>query len=117
MKKKPTKKRTRATTDGVEILDRLFYRGKPERQAGLEEARLNGAIAREIYTLRTKAGLTQRQLAKMIGTTASAISRLEDADYRGHSLPMLQRISAALNRRVEVRFVPVEASLRRKVPA
>ncbi|HEY2956033.1 MAG TPA: XRE family transcriptional regulator [Candidatus Eisenbacteria bacterium] len=108
----------RTITDAVEIIDRLFFRGRPERQRGLEEARLNAAIAREIYALRTKAKLTQRQLAGMIGTTASVISRLEDADYEGHSLPMLQRISAALHRRVEVRFIPIAKGTRRKkVPA
>jgi transcriptional regulator with XRE-family HTH domain len=70
------------------------------------EAELNVRIAQEIYDLRTKAGLTQKQLAKMIGTTDSVISRLEDADYRGHSLKTLHRISQALNRRLEVHFVP-----------
>ena len=39
-------------------------------------------------------------------TTQSVISRLEDADYEGHSLAMLNRIAAALERRVEIRFVP-----------
>jgi hypothetical protein len=34
--------------------------------------------------LRTAAGLTQFQLAKLIGTTASVVCRLEDADYEGH---------------------------------
>jgi hypothetical protein len=38
----------------------------------------------------------------MIGTTQSVISRLEDADYRGHSLRMLARIAAALNQRLTV---------------
>jgi len=51
-------------------------------------------------------GLSQRQLAKLIGTTASVICRLEDADYEGHSLAMLNRIATALNRRVEIHFVP-----------
>jgi len=40
-------------------------------------------------------------------TTASVISRLEDADYEGHSLAMLNRIAGALHRRVEIRFVPI----------
>jgi len=111
-----TKKRRRPTTDAVEILHRRYYQGRPERIAGLEEARLNAAIAREIYTLRTKAHLTQKQLAELVGTTASVICRLEDADYEGHSLSMLQRISAALNRRVEVRFVPLRPA-RRRIPA
>ena len=49
--------------------------------------------------------LTQKQLAELVGTTQSVIARLEDADYEGHSLSMLQRIAAAVNKRLEVRFV------------
>jgi ribosome-binding protein aMBF1 (putative translation factor) len=100
----------KSTTDAVEILHRRFFQGRPERLKALEEARADDEVARKIYELRTKAGLTQAQLAKMIGTTASVISRLEDADYEGHSLAMLRRIAAALNRRVEIRFVPVRRS-------
>lgn len=96
------------TTDAVKILHRRFYEGKPERLASLEEERANADIARKIYDLRTKAGLTQRELAKMVGTSASAICRLEDADYEGHSLSMLRRIAAALNQRAEIRFVPIK---------
>jgi ribosome-binding protein aMBF1 (putative translation factor) len=97
-------------TDAVEILHRRFFRGQPERQRVLDEARADDEVARKIYELRKKAGLTQAQLAKMIGTTASVISRLEDADYEGHSLAMLRRIAAALNKRVEIRFVPIRRS-------
>jgi transcriptional regulator with XRE-family HTH domain len=57
--------------------------------------------------LHTAAGLSQRQLAKRVGTTASGICRLEDAEYARHSLAMLRRSAAALNRRVEIRLVPV----------
>jgi ribosome-binding protein aMBF1 (putative translation factor) len=98
------------STDAVEILHRRFYEGKPERLAGLEETRANEEIARNIHTLRTKAGLTQAQLAKIVGTTASVICRLEDADYEGHSVSMLRRIAAALNSRVEIRFLPIRKS-------
>ena len=69
-------------------------------------------MARKIYDLRTQAGISQRALAKLVGTTASAICRLEDADYEGHSLAMLNRIAAALNKRVEIRFVSVPAPLK-----
>src|SRR5262245_21578033 len=96
-------KRQRKTTDGLKILDRLFFQG-PKRQRALAEAELNARIAQDIYALRTKAGLTQKQLAKLIGTTDTVISRLEDADYRGHSLKILQRISSALDQRLEVHF-------------
>ena len=40
---------------------------------------------------------------------------LEDADYRGHSLSMLQRIARALNKRLDVRFV--QAGPRQRVRA
>jgi ribosome-binding protein aMBF1 (putative translation factor) len=82
----------------------------PKRIQEYEEEVVNAEIARKIYDLRTKAGISQRELAKRVGTSASAICRLEDADYEGHSLYMLKRIAEALGRRVEIRFVP----LRRK---
>ena len=99
------KKKT--TSDALKIMDQMFYDGKPERQMELEQAFAEDAVARKIYQLRTKAGLTQKQLAKMVGTTDSVISRLEDADYEGHSMAMLTRIAAALDKRVEIRFVPI----------
>lgn len=95
------------TTDALAILHRRHYEGKPERLAALEEARANDSVARKIMALREKAGLTQRQLAKLIGTTASVICRLENAEYEGHSLAMLNRIASALHQRLEIRFVPL----------
>ena len=103
-------KKSRPTSDALAIIHRRFYDGKPGRLKQLEEVRANDEIARKIYDLRTAAGLTQTQLAKLIGTTASVICRLEDADYEGHSLAMLRRIAAALNQRVEIRFVPIRRS-------
>ena len=103
-------KKTGTTSDAVEIIQRRYFEGKPEQLKILEEARADDEIARKIFALRAKAGLTQTQLGKLIGTTASVICRLEDADYEGHSLAMLRRIAAALNQRVEIRFVPVRRS-------
>ena len=100
-------KKRKPTTDAVEIMDRRYFEGKPDMLAALEEAKANDEVARKICALRTKAGLTQRELAKLVGTTASVICMLEDADYQGHSLSMLRRIAAALDRRLEIRFVPV----------
>jgi len=100
----------KATNDAVEILHRRLYEGDAVKLKSLAEGRANDEIARSIRTLRTKAGLTQAQLAKLVGTTASVICRLEDADYEGHSVAMLRRIGAALDRRVEIRFVPMPKS-------
>ena len=100
------RKRPRTTTDGLKILDHRYFR-TPAQKRALDEAILNAEIAQEIYALRIKAGHTQKQLAKLIGTTDSVISRLEDADYEGHSLKMLQRIATALSLRLEIRFTPL----------
>jgi ribosome-binding protein aMBF1 (putative translation factor) len=94
------------STDGLAILYRRFYEGRPKRIAELEDAITNDEVARKICDLRTKAKLTQKQLAKRVGTTASVISRLEDADYEGHSVAMLNRIASAMNMRVKIDFVP-----------
>jgi DNA-binding XRE family transcriptional regulator len=83
----------------------------PRQIEEYEQEVLNAEIARKIYDLRTKAGLSQRELAKRVGTTASAICRLEDADYDGHSLFMLKRIAEALDKRVEIRFMPLRRKL------
>ena len=98
-------KKKRVTTDAVEILHRRYVNGKPEKLAELEQIRADDAVARKIVELRTKAALSQRDLAKLVGTSASVVCRLEDADYEGHYLAMLNRIAAALHRRVEIRLV------------
>jgi predicted transcriptional regulator len=72
------------TKDALKILDRVT--GQDEDLTRLiAEEELNAKVARMIYEARTKAGLTQQQLAKRAGTTQPVIARLEDADYRGHS--------------------------------
>jgi DNA-binding XRE family transcriptional regulator len=83
----------------------------PKQVEEYEQELLNAEIARKIYDLRTKAALSQRELARRVGTTASAICRLEDADYEGHSLFMLKRIAEALDKRVEIRFMPLRRKL------
>jgi DNA-binding XRE family transcriptional regulator len=98
-------KRRSRTRDAVAILDKMIG-DDPRERALIAEERSNLDIAQLVYDARTRAGLTQQQLAKLVGTTQPVIARLEDADYRGHSLRMLRRIAAALKKDVEIRFVP-----------
>jgi ribosome-binding protein aMBF1 (putative translation factor) len=111
------KPKTEKTMDAVGILHRRYVRNDARKLAELEAIRADNDVARKIYELRTKAGLSQRNLAKMVGTSASAICRLEDADYEGHSLAMLNRIAEALDRRVEIRFVAARHSSERPILA
>ena len=79
----------------------------PEFERYYQEARINTMVAQMIYDARKESGLTQTELAKLVGTTQSVISQLEDADYEGHSLTMLQRIASALQKQIDIRLVPI----------
>lgn len=95
----------RRTKNANEMLDNLTGED-PELRNMIAEEALNVRVARMIFDARTRAGLTQTQLAELIDTKQPVIARLEDADYEGHSLSMLQRIAEALGQRLEVSFVP-----------
>ena len=97
--------RARKTTDGLKIIDRMVG-DDTELCAMIDEERAGAEIAQLIHVVRRRAGLTQKELADLIGTSQPTIARLEDADYDGHSLGMLRRIAAALHMRLEVRLVP-----------
>jgi ribosome-binding protein aMBF1 (putative translation factor) len=99
-------KEKKPRAEALQYLWDRYIGDAPRAAAEYEQALFETEAARLIYDLRTAAGLSQRALAKKVGTTASVICRLEDADYEGHSLAMLRRIGAALGKRVEIRFVP-----------
>jgi ribosome-binding protein aMBF1 (putative translation factor) len=93
------------TSDALKILEALSEKDEDLNEM-VREASLNARVAQIIYDARTQAGLTQQQLAELIETKQSVIARLEDSDYEGHSLSMLQRIAKALNQRVEIQLMP-----------
>jgi transcriptional regulator with XRE-family HTH domain len=99
-------------TGAVDILYKRYIGDDPDRQASLRQERINAEVARTIYELRKGSGLTQTDLAKLIDTTQSVISRLEDADYDGHSLSLLSRIAKALNQRLQVLISPEDPKVK-----
>lgn len=100
------KKRT--TTNFLEILRRRREKD-PELQRLYEQEQTNFEVALAIREMRKRRGLSQEQLAKKIGTTQSVISRLEDDDYEGHSMSMLQRIASALHYRLSFKWDDLDA--------
>ncbi len=67
-------------------------------------------VALQIAALREQAGLSQKQLAKLLKTSQQQISRLESPGYEGHSLSMLRRVAHALHARVRVVFEQTKAT-------
>ena len=98
--------------DALDYITRRYKLDTPRQWALMAEDHANVDVSMMVYALRTAAGLTQAGLAKRVGTTASAISRLEDADYTGHSMAMLRRIAEAVGMKVVVRFAALESNPR-----
>jgi len=63
-------------------------------------------VALQIVALRQQAGISQKDLAKLLKTSQQQISRLESPGYEGHSLSTLRRIAEALHARVRIAFEP-----------
>jgi ribosome-binding protein aMBF1 (putative translation factor) len=99
-----TRRPTTSTASRI-LFDRL-YRGKPRRIAALNQTRRELSLGRQIRQLRESRGLSQAQLARALRTQAPAISRIEDADYDGHSLRILRKIAAYFGQELIVTFKP-----------
>ena len=70
----------RGVRDAKKILDHVTGKD-PDLREMIAEETLNARVAHMIYETRIRAGLTQAQLADLIGTKQPVIARLEDADY------------------------------------
>ena len=84
----------------------------PDLAAAVENESFNSDIAMKVYEARNALGLTQQQLADRAGTHQSVISRIEDADYDGHSLTLLKRVAEALGRQLRIEFAAAPESSR-----
>jgi DNA-binding protein HU-beta len=99
----------RLSSDAYQWAYDRYIKGDPEMEKYFEELGVKADVARQLYDLRNEAGLTQEQLADLVGIDPSVIDDVEEADYEGDFLRIASRIANALHRRVEVRLVPVEA--------
>jgi DNA-binding XRE family transcriptional regulator len=83
---------------------------KASRRKGFIEAyealALEYQLANQMLKARSRAGLTQDNVAERMGTTKSAISRLESAAKHAPSIATLQRYANAVGCELQVRLVP-----------
>jgi len=77
----------------------------PEFKAYYQEERQALNLAMKIAKLREKKGLSQQQLAKLMGTSQQAISRIESGEYEGFTLKTLEKIAEATGTRVKIEFI------------
>ena len=67
-------------------------------------------MAFQIRRLREAKQWTQRDLAERVGCSQQAISAIEQAGHKRHSLPLLRRIADVLGAEVVVALVPRKAA-------
>ena len=63
-------------------------------------------VALKLASLRKASGLSQKELARRVGTSQQQISRLESPSYEGHSLSMLRRVAEVLGADIHVEIEP-----------
>src|SRR3989339_46098 len=77
----------------------------PEFKTHYQEERQALKLAMKIAELREKNGLSQQQLAKLMGTSQQAISRIESGEYEGFTLKTLEKVAEATGMKVKIDFV------------
>ena len=87
---------------------------RPEVRREYDRLAEEFAFLDEILKARAETGLTQAEVAERIGTTQSAVARLESPSGRhSPSVATLQRYASALGYRLEVRLVKQRARVGR----
>jgi ribosome-binding protein aMBF1 (putative translation factor) len=78
----------------------------PKVRKEYESLREEFQVAEEIIRARTKAHMTQAELAKKVGTKAPDISRLESPGYGKASVAALKKVAHALGCELQIKLVP-----------
>jgi len=99
-------KTPRAVIDRFSALSNKPEWKKPEFRQAYAEAAVEQGVAWQIRANREARGLSQTQLGEKIGTHQSAISRLEDPEHGGHTLPTLLKLAHAFDCALSVKFIP-----------
>lgn len=81
----------------------LLFNNDPDLKKEYDELAPIYEIQNQIIELRTKNGLSQKELAEIIGTKQSAISRLESGNYNP-SIQLLYKIALAFNKEMHIEF-------------
>ncbi len=92
--------------DDLDRLTEKLLKKDPSLKEDFEKADRAWDIAFQIYDLRKKAGLSQKTLAGLVGTKQANISRIESADYSSYTFKTLEKVTKALNARLEIKIVP-----------
>lgn len=97
----PTKSHRRMVDD---------WKQDPEFQAAYTELETEFALLRELLAARSRAGMTQAEVAEKMGTKPPAVTRLETSlsgNRHSPSIATLKKYAQAVGCKLEVHLVPV----------
>ena len=107
----------RLTIQFLSLRTRLFHERfleKASKRPGFGQAydalEVKYALAHEMLTARSRAGLTQEVVAARMGTTKSAVSRLESASKHAPSVASLKKYAEAVGCKLRIELVPQRAA-------
>ena len=97
--------------------DHEAFRAKARKRKNFSEAydklEQEYLLVREMLSARAKSGLTQEAVAELMGTTKSAVSRLESAGKHSPSITTLKKYARAVGCDLQVKLVPKSSPTRR----
>jgi transcriptional regulator with XRE-family HTH domain len=98
--------------------DHEAFLKKARKREGFSEAYDNleeeYTLVREMLTARSRSGLTQEAVAELMGTTKSAVSRLESAGRHAPSITTLKKYARAVGCDLQIKLVPKDNPTRRR---
>lgn len=92
--------------DDLDRLTETLLKRYPFAKEEMEKSGKAIDIAYQIYDLRKISGLTQTQLAKLLHTSQSNISRIESAEYESYTFKTLEKVAKALKSKLEIKIIP-----------
>ncbi|MGH2535209.1 MAG: helix-turn-helix domain-containing protein [Thermomicrobiales bacterium] len=93
-------------TSFQQVLDEIY--SETVDDASVADAELAIDIATQFRALRERRELSQRAVAKLVGRTQQAISKIENPTHSGHSLSVLKEVVTSLDAVLDVTIVPLE---------
>lgn len=92
------------TDDAMALINNLITQDSPMQEM-IEESYINAEIGQLIYDTRIKEQVTAKELADRIGIQESVILDLEEGDYEGNALIILEKVAKVFHQKIQVQLI------------
>lgn len=103
-KKKPSRRKAQTASGVIQRLDVLAAKGSAAARRRIDEMLAKILIRNDLIRLREKRGITQKQLATLMGVSQPLIAQLESVTPRNIELRTLVRAAVALGAEIKIQL-------------